>query len=235
MQVCLSADLPIERAARVASEAGLRCLDVSAAALEAYLATYPVALLDTTLSQHDLYIAVVSECGPIPVRAGSQGLLLEARFLDICTHLDALGGGVIAVARGTSGTVDQVVRALRALAELAAPFDIRIVLDCSDGEQPPREQVRAGMAIVERVKHSHVGLALDLDALADARQLDVERLGAVRVGGGTEPRSEAVALLAALGFGGPVSVRLSAGTLSIETVRRTAAALAVHPQNRAAG
>ena len=80
---------------QVAGEAGFSCLELWAPALETYLASHPVVWLDIQMRQCGIYRLIVNGLAPLSTVRGTQDedtLVSKAQFLELCTHLDALGG-----------------------------------------------------------------------------------------------------------------------------------------------
>lgn len=105
IQLCLSESRAPESSLmddlRVASEAGFSALDLWAPKLDAYLATYPVIWLDAEMQKHRVHATSISGIGLSPSDDREARLLREARFLELCTDLDALGGETIVICPGT--------------------------------------------------------------------------------------------------------------------------------------
>jgi len=149
----------VEKALYAASNAGFRCLELSIEAVEGYLAVYPLVVLDTLLVECGCHIGAISgfalDADPTENDTG-QWSLLQARFLEICTNLDGLGGGVI--------TLDNVVGkervpALQALSALAQPYDVQIALECSATEGGERPSLTKGVDLLQTILSPNVGLA----------------------------------------------------------------------------
>ncbi len=189
MRACFSAtaepDVDVTEAIRAAAAAGFGCLELGVSSIESYLAAYPVAVLDAQLSQQRLHIAAISG-QVLPVSSDVGAVLAQARFLDLCTHLDALGGGTMGVStRGLE--MDQAVRAVQLLASLAAPFDVRVAVEChTRGPFSPQQ----AQQVVDAVGRDNVGVALHADLqdgrhalLGSLQALDIRSLEWVRLEG----------------------------------------------------
>jgi sugar phosphate isomerase/epimerase len=251
MRLCLGMDAEsgasLQEQADAAVGAGFRCLDLWAPTLDAYLANYPSVLLASVLRERGLYVAMVSGLPSLPIVEDTalqtgQGeslpareafLLYQARILALCADLDALGGGTVLVpvvqAQAFEGSPfpSPVERALRILANLAAPFEARlaVIQPLKGNSEGTIEDVAA---LVERVQRPNLGLGLDLSEgtiPASIPAATAGRLWAVRLGTTAwreDERSRLRALcagLAAAGFSGPCSLTLLPGRDPIETPR----------------
>jgi sugar phosphate isomerase/epimerase len=244
-QLCLasspSADIPLEREIEIAAQAGFRCVDLDAIRLDTFLDTYPVAWLEMLLQQHRVYVMAISGGEPFPASPlREDDLVWQAHFLVQCARLDALGGGTVSVRAAPyplgplqGQTIPDVVRTLRHLASLAAPFDVRLALEIQGDAETEAIMLRAGQEIVQRTARSNILLALDVPRLLqsgcflqDIDKLDIGRLAIVRLGdpllGTSDPTSlpALCARLRANGYLGPYSVQLDAGSSqSVEKAR----------------
>ena len=245
MQLCLGigteSGASLQEQADAAVGAGFRWLDLRVLTLDAYLAHYPSVLLASLLQERGLYVGMVSGLPPLPVggrpalRAGHESFLLyQAHLLSLCTDLDALGGGTILVPVpqpvGESPFPSPVERALRTLADLAAPFEARLA-----ATPLPDENAKGGIedvaAVVERVKRPNLGLGLDVSegvipapipAPADGKMWAV-RLGAAGwIEGNRSQLCALCAELVAAGFNGPCSIAPAPGATSIGARARAA-------------
>ena len=181
MRLCLrvtdAGETPLKEIISLAAEAGFSRLDLSAPVLESYLADFPVTWLDARLQEHGLYVAAISGIELVVAYPASlvapgpndERLLTQAHFLELCTRLDALGGGLIIAHPGSHPhreTREQamdtlVVRALRDLSDLAAPFDVQVVFEARGTLDGFESSVSASQDIVRRAGRSNIGLALD--------------------------------------------------------------------------
>ena len=171
VRICLStprsSSTSLETEIRAASEAGITALDLWAPKLDACLATYPTIWLAMHLREHRVYATAVSGRDLFSPATVEERSLDEARFLELCAHLDALGGGLVVVGtdmRRESAAAQHealTIRALRGYANLAAPFEVQVALEYrSDGtciEPAPS----SGQAIVHRIARRNVSLALN--------------------------------------------------------------------------
>ena len=237
-RLCLSDTDPgtsIEQVIRAAAETGFSCLDVWAPALETYLATYPLVVLDALLGERRLHIAAISGLDPLPIGSRERLLLAQARFLDLCVHLDTLGGGILVVEleqyagdERTERTVTTLTaHALQSLSDLAAPFEVRIALAAGHADrQSTVRSLAHSCEIIEHTARHNVGLALDVqgcaqttDALSEVEALDLDKVWLAHLD--TEKRADkssapraVCAHLRDRGFRGPYSVRPPPGTAS---------------------
>jgi sugar phosphate isomerase/epimerase len=201
---CRSPDATLEEDLRITNEAGLRCIDLWAPKLDEYLATYPIVWLDMKLREHHVYLAAVSGIGLTVHTTREQDLLDQARFLELCTHVDTLGGGIIVVhpkaqivdwnakAKATSQLVMAMVGVLRAYSDLAAPFDVHVAFEFRSDAQSALRPLATGQEIVQRVSRTNVGLALNTLDLCrsgvkpeELDALDMRRLKLVHLEGAT--------------------------------------------------
>jgi sugar phosphate isomerase/epimerase len=245
MRLCLDmgaeSGASLQEQAAAAVSAGFRCLDLSLPTLDTYLAAYPSVLLASLLQERRLYVGIVSGLPMLPVEdtAGPERslparellLLYQARVLALCTDLDALGGGTILVpivqaeAHSESPFPSLIERALRALADLAAPFEARLALT-PPSQEPDKGTIEDVAALVARVKRSNLGLGLDMSKgmipaevpVAAAEKMWAVRLGAAWAGEEGNRLRALCAGLAAAGFNGPCSVALVPGRDPIETL-----------------
>ena len=172
MQLCLSArssgDASLEGQVQAAAYAGFRCIDLWAPELEAYLDNYPVAFLDATLGKHGVYAAAVSGTEPLLFRTRTESAVIQAHFLELCTRLDALGGGLVLAYPGPrhnwmasdSESADWAVHTLRGLADLAAPFDVRVAFEFRAGVHSLVRSLAQSQEIIRRTARRNVGLSL---------------------------------------------------------------------------
>ena len=100
--LCLSTDrassAEIDGKLQIASEAGFSCIELWAPALETYLASHPVVWLDLQMRQCGIHRLIVNGLAPLSIVRGTRdedALVSQARFLELCTHLDALGGAIL--------------------------------------------------------------------------------------------------------------------------------------------
>jgi 2-keto-myo-inositol isomerase len=173
MQLCLSprspGDASLEGHVQAAAYAGFRCIDLWAPELEAYLGSYPVAFLDATLGEHGVYAAAVSGMEPLLFRTRTESPVIQAHFLELCTRLDALGGGLILAYPGPrpdwmasdSESADWAVHTLRGLADLAAPFEVRVAFEFRAGSNSLVRSLAQSQEIIRRTARSNVGLSLN--------------------------------------------------------------------------
>jgi sugar phosphate isomerase/epimerase len=171
---CRSCTTSLEEDLAIASQAGFSCIDLWSPKLDEYLAIYPIVWLDMKLREQHVYPAAVSGV-ELAVRATrEQDLVDQARFMELCTHLDTLGGGIIVVhprVQGQDGdaaanapsaqTVPGMVRALRAYSDLAAPFDVHVALEFRADAHSTVRTLAASQEIVQQVSQSNVGLSLN--------------------------------------------------------------------------
>jgi sugar phosphate isomerase/epimerase len=164
----------LEEDLAIASEAGLTYIDIWSPKLDEYLATYPIVWLDMKLREHHIYPAAVSGVELAVHAAREQDLVNQAHFLELCTQLDALGGGIIVVHPGvqiengnaevkatSAKTVPWIVHALRAYSGLAAPFDVHLAFEFRAGTRSSVRTLGASQEIVQQVSRSNVGLSLN--------------------------------------------------------------------------
>jgi sugar phosphate isomerase/epimerase len=197
----------LEEDLSIANEAGLTCIDLWSPKLDEYLATYPIVWLDMKLREHQVYPAAVSGVELAVRTTREQDLIDQAHFLELCTHVDALGGGIIVVhprvqnrdghaevEAASAQIVPMTVRALRAYADLAAPFDVHVAFEFRSDAYSAVRTLAASQEIVQQVSRSNVGLSLstlnmyesgvtpeELDAL------DMGRLKLVHLEGALSP------------------------------------------------
>jgi 2-keto-myo-inositol isomerase len=260
IQLCLSTahstSTSLEEDIRIASEAGFTCLDAWEPKLEPHPAAYPVAWLDARMREGKVYLAAVSGLEllpPYPAGSALPGIagyaagyaVLQAHFLELCSWLDALGGGIVVVrpgllpggSTGEKAVIAGLVRELRGLAALAAPFEVQIAFEFRGSAGSPVHTLQDGQDLIRLVAQHNVGLALSTVELSvsgsrpdeigplDISQLKLVHLGDVahlapegpqdeeRVlpGHGVVPLREICKRLAARGFRGPYSVEPPAG------------------------
>jgi 2-keto-myo-inositol isomerase len=244
VQLCLSEtrvmNTSLEEDVRAASEAGFTCLDLWAPKLDEYLASYPVTWLDARLREHRVYAVAVSGMEPLSLYASEEQLVIQAHYLELCVRLDALGGGIVVVHPGACPEAEStawMVRALRDLSNLAAPFEVRLAFELRADASSSTCSLALSQEIVQRVARSNVCLALstfhfhqsggqpeDLEALdiARLRLVHLEGLSDLPLGvsgdeGALSPDHDPIPLeaicrrLAAKGFRGPYCVEWPAG------------------------
>ena len=259
MRVCFggaaSPDTLLDQEIQAAAEAGFNCLDLWAPRMDAYLASYPLSWLATYLREQRVYVAAISGTEPLTFGSRDDSLLAQARFFELCTHLDVLGGGIVTVHPGQQigtditeqATTHQTVHVLRTLSSLAAPFDIRIAFEFRHDKQSTVRSLSHSQDIVERVARVNVGLALSLHHIERAHSrldtLDANKLWLVhldselgtsidastsrdRFGSSALDSQRTCAQLAAKGFHGPYSIQLASQGSSIKTVAQMAMQMA---------
>ena len=201
-----------------AAEAGFRFLALQAAQLETYLAARPLPVLDDLLRDYQVYLGGIYISLPQDVGEAYEALLFRSRFMECCTCLDALGGGVmvLSLAEGVSVARDLIAQTLADLVQIAAPFDVRVALTCSSGGSTVALGVAEGQELVRQAAPRNGGLALDADSLTgDVAQVaewvrwvhlgDVSSF-ANQDGPTREHLVEFVRALAQSGFAGPYGV-----------------------------
>jgi len=166
----------VEEAVLAASKTGFRCLEMSLEAVEDYLAVYPLVVLDAFLAEYGCHIGATSgfalDADPTDNETGRWSLL-QARFLEVCTHLDGLGGGIL-----TLGAVagKEHVPTLRALSALAQPYDVQLTLECGPAGNSEQLSPAEGADLLHRIRCPNVGLAYTVDkteiTLSQQAQLD---------------------------------------------------------------
>jgi 2-keto-myo-inositol isomerase len=218
MQLCLgvtaSIGEPLTVAIRAAARAGFRCLDLGVPKLEAYLADYPLILLDAYLRENGVYAASISGMELFPFRSKVGLLTIQAHFLELCTRLDALGGGIIVVYPALRPDWDvsekevsvQTASVLQRFSDLAAPFEVNIAFEFRCDEIGSVRSLAHSQQIVQRVARPNVGLALNTlefylggSEPEEIDELDVGRLWLVHLADAkgddrTAPRREDLAL-----------------------------------------
>ena len=172
MRLCFagvpSMDIPIETEIDAAAQAGFTGLDLWAPKLDNHLDTYPVVLLDARLREHNLHMVAQSGTELVFLQSKAERVVVRARFLETCTRLDAMGGGLIIVSPtsisesrvGGSDITDGTARTLLDFADLAAPFEVRIAFEFRGGRHSSVRSLAHSQEIVERVARRNVGLAL---------------------------------------------------------------------------
>jgi sugar phosphate isomerase/epimerase len=232
--LCLSAshapDADIDRELQTASQAGFSCVELWAPALDAYLARHPLVWLELQLRQHGLYVSAISDLDPLPAAdsaAAEDRLVHQAHFLELCAHLDALGGGTLVLhldaSQETRGT-EASTRALRDYADLAAPFEVTLALEFRATSRVP--DFEAALDLVRRAARSNVRLAISAREWcasgAGPRSLEAFEPGLLALvhlddtldpspqSEAPDPARDLYARLAAAGFRGPYCVPLPA-------------------------
>jgi len=169
--LCLSTNhasgIEIDRELQAAGEAGFPCIELWAPSLETYLASHPVVWLDMQMRQHGIHHLIVNGLVPISIVHGTQhedALVSRARFLELCTHLDALGGAILVLhpaterRKGSEVELETSLRVLRTYADLAAPFEIDLGFEFrADSAVPTLE---AAQALVKGAARSNLRLSL---------------------------------------------------------------------------
>ena len=246
-RLCLSTSrsptAEIDRELQTAGEAGFACIELWAPALEAYLAHHPLVWLDMQMRQHGIHRLVVNGTElPSTIRSAydEDAMVDQARFLELCTHLDSLGGGTIVVhpaaeREDRDNHSEGFVRTLRAYADLAAPFEVLLAFEFRANRIVP--DLDTAQDIVERVAQRNLRLALStrewrasgtdprkleaikpgiltlvhLDQLPDRLTQAVSDPEQPPVGDRPDLAPELCATLAATGFRGPYCVPLPSG------------------------
>jgi sugar phosphate isomerase/epimerase len=192
VQLCLrsepAAGVSLDVLIRTAAEAGYACLDVAADTLGDQLAHLPLASLDARLREQGTYIAVVGGLRPLTIAPRVEALVSRAQLLDICTYIDALGGGVITLTPGPQPESTRpggdhtawIVSALRTFSDLAAPFEARLALEYGAHERGIVRSLAHCQEIIHRVARSNVGLSLNARTLSWDDEA-IEQLGALHL------------------------------------------------------
>jgi sugar phosphate isomerase/epimerase len=198
LKLCLAGDrsraTSLEEDIRIASEAGFTCIDLWSPKLDEYLATYPTVWLDIKMREHHVYPVAVSGVELALPATREQDLLKQAHLLELCTRLDALGGGTIVIhprvqpwdedptaETEPAQTVPRLVRALRAYSGLAAPFDVHLALEFRADARGTTRTLAASQEIVRKVSRSNVGLSLNTLGLYES-EVRPEELNTLDVG-----------------------------------------------------
>jgi sugar phosphate isomerase/epimerase len=215
VQLCLVTgswgDVSFETQVRAAAGAGFTCLDLWLPAVDAYLAAYPLSLLEDLLRTHGTYPTIFSGMEPLALRPQQEYLLVQSHFVDLCARFDALGGGTVVVYPGlrtgkelSVGNSEQAMiaelsYALRELSALAAPFEVNVAFEFCSGSGSSAHTLAQAQEIVRQTARGNVGLALstlhfylsggvpeEMDRL-DAGQPWLVRLGDTRGAPGAKP------------------------------------------------
>jgi sugar phosphate isomerase/epimerase len=166
LRLCLSlSSAPtgdVDRELQAASQAGFDCIELWVPALEAYLGRHPLVWLDLQVRQHKIRSLTLNGLTAPLLDYGEDALVGQAHFMELCAHVDALGGGTIVArpARGGAGDRDrsgEVIRALRAYADMAAPFEVMLAVEFEADSAVPDWQ--AAQAVVERAAKSNLRLS----------------------------------------------------------------------------
>jgi len=241
-RLCLSASrsptAEIDREIETAGQAGFTRLELWAPAFEAYLARRPTIWLDMQMRAHGIRSLIVNGLAPPSEDRGEDALLFQARFLELCSHLDALGGGTVVLhplAKQAGDQPEGNVRALRACADLAAPFEVILAFEYQAQSSTP--DLDTAREIVERAARSSLRLAIStrewFASGTDPRKIEGVEPGSLalvhldlpaepapqasphgtQTPAGSEPGrlSDLCARLAAAGFRGPYCVPLPSG------------------------
>ena len=253
MQLCLGrsaeSEFSLQEQIRAAAGARFRCLDLSLPALDDYLASYPSVVLVTLLQQHELDVGMVSGLSPLalseaaaPRRASATTrfsealLLLRARLLALCADLDTLGGATVLLPLSSPSSADETLhsaleRVLRTLADVTAPFEVRLALTPLLEGDDAAAALAGTAAAVERAGRPNLGLGLDLagSSLPDeiptsfARRLWAVRLGAMAWRQERQSQLRALcAQLASVDYRGPYSIAPRPGASSLVEGARAA-------------
>jgi len=169
--LCLSTDrassVEIDRELQIAGAAGFSCIELWVPTLETYLASHPVVWLDMQMRQHGIHRLIVDGLVPLSIVRNTQdedALVSQARFLELCTHLDTLGGAILVLHPATEqrerseGEPETSLRVLRTYADLAAAFEIDLGFEFrADSTVPTLE---AAQALVKDAARSNLHLSL---------------------------------------------------------------------------
>ena len=163
LSLCRTPTDDLDDQIEAASQAGFTCVELRALALDAFLGPRPLLWLDMLLKQHKVHSLVLNGLTlPLP-GYGEYSAYSQAYFLELCTHLDALGGGTIVLqpaefAREGRGRSAENVRALRTYADLAAPFDVTLAFEFSANSTV--SDWEAAQHIVDRAARSNLRLSI---------------------------------------------------------------------------
>jgi len=218
----------LDRELETASQAGFSCVELWAPVLDVYLARHPLVWLELQIRRHGLSVSAIDGLDPLPAAdaAGPEDRLVhQAYFLELCTHLDALGGGTLVLHVGAGPQrrgAETVVRALRDYADLAAPFEVTLALEFKAASRVP--DLDAALDLVRRAERSNLRLAISARewcaSSAGSRPLDALQPGLLALvhldaapdpspaGEAPHPAHALYAHLAAAGFRGPYCVPL---------------------------
>lgn len=138
-------DAEVDRELELAAGAGFTCVELWAPTLDAYLARNLVVWLHLQMQQHGIRRLVINGLEPLGLRYGPDAKdtpVNQARFLELCTHVDALGGGTIVLhpAAGDEANVggsEAILRLLRTYADLAARFEVVLAFEFRDNSAIP--------------------------------------------------------------------------------------------------
>jgi sugar phosphate isomerase/epimerase len=153
----------IDHELEIAGQAGFSCVELWAPALHAYLARHPPVWLDVQLRQHGIRTLVLNGLDPLPIMDVEDALVNQAHFLELCTHLDALGGATIVLHPAEKqGKNKQRLpgfeHTLRAYADLAAPFEVLLAFEFRANGIVP--DLGTAQDLVQRGARSNLRLAL---------------------------------------------------------------------------
>ena len=243
MNLCLHAghraSVALDTAIRAAAQAGFVCLNLWAPGLEATLAIHPISWLDDLFQTYGLYPVAISGLEPLSLRPRADYVLFQSYFVDLCSRLDSLGGGLVVVALESMadqpGMQAELEGGLQKLSALAIPFDVRIAVDLQGAASSPSPQPYLGLSkkIVSLPNLPNVGIALNVKqvrlndkGLDELDALPVEKLWLVDLRDSTaqnDPLAKKVCRhLADRGFQGPYSVELVCQENNLEqTIRAT--------------
>ena len=235
-------DAEIDGELELAAEAGFACVELWAPALDAYLARHPVVGLDLQMQQCGISRLVINGLAPLAIRVGPDAEdtpINQARFLELCTHLDALGGGTIvlhpAAQEENVGGSEAIRRLLRIYADLAAPFEVTLAFEFRVDSAIPT--LNAARDLVGRLARRNLRLSLSarewrageaepraLDAIVSSplalvhldvpHSLPAQTSAAAESSPAGEELSSTLALcshLAAAGFRGPYCISAASG------------------------
>lgn len=162
----MKADLPTDIV--VAAQAGFEALEIWAAKLDDYLADHSIDELRALFKAHGMHPASINSIERITFRDTEGHEEVKARCRELCAIAQALGCEVIVVVPSPrpegaawEGVKAESVTVLRGLAEIAAPYGVRLAFEFLGFADCSVNTLAGAWEIVREVDVPNVGLVID--------------------------------------------------------------------------
>jgi 2-keto-myo-inositol isomerase len=150
------------------SAAGFKALEIWAAKMDAYLKENSIKELKTLFERASLKPASINSIEFITFRATEEYEAIQARCRELSTQAQGLGCDKIVVVPsptpenvGWSQILDESVRVLRELADVAAPYDVQLAFEFLGFSWCSVRTLGQCWEIVRETNHPNVGLVVD--------------------------------------------------------------------------
>jgi 2-keto-myo-inositol isomerase len=162
----MKATLPQDVAA--ASAAGFKALEIWAAKMDAFLKDSSVGALKALLDTAGVQPASINSIEFITFRPAEEYAAVKARCRELCALAQGVGCSKIVVVPsptpenvGWSQILDESVRALRELAEIAAPYDVQLAFEFLGFQWCSVRTLEQCWSVVKETDRPNIGLVID--------------------------------------------------------------------------